>query len=286
MKLAVQLPTYGAHATPENILLVARFADQRGLDSVWVYDHVVTPVDLASPYPYSADGSYRVNPSDPFYEAITVLSHVAAATTRVGLGTAVLIPALRHPLLLAKQVATLDRLSGGRVVLGLGTGWMREEFEALGVPFERRGARLDELVGVLRASWEHGQSASDGPLYPHQPMGMAPQPASRVPLLFGGHTDAALRRVVRVGDGWAVTAPPADDPHRALAERISVLRRFCEEQDRDPDGLVLVAHSPVTAGEGQLEQIAELGVDICVLISTGRPQFTVQLLGRLPAEIT
>lgn len=131
MKLAVQLPTYGAHATPENILLVARLADDRGLDSVWVYDHVVTPVDLASPYPYSADGSYRVNPSDPFYEAITVLSHVAAATTRVRLGTAVLIPALRHPLLLAKQVATLDRLSGGRVVLGLGTGWMREEFEAL-----------------------------------------------------------------------------------------------------------------------------------------------------------
>jgi alkanesulfonate monooxygenase SsuD/methylene tetrahydromethanopterin reductase-like flavin-dependent oxidoreductase (luciferase family) len=93
VKLAVQLPTYGAHATPENILLVARLADERGLDSVWVYDHVVTPVDLASPYPYSADGSYRVNPSDPFYEAITVLSHVAAATTRVRLGTAVLIAA-------------------------------------------------------------------------------------------------------------------------------------------------------------------------------------------------
>ena len=98
-----------------------------------------------------------------------------------------LIPALRHPLLLAKQVATLDRLSGGKGGVGAGTGRMREEFEALGVSFERRGARLDELVGVLRASWEHGQSASDGPLYPHQPMGLAPQPASWVPLLFGGH---------------------------------------------------------------------------------------------------
>lgn len=285
VKLAVQLPTYGAHATPENILLVARFADERGLDSVWVYDHVVTPAVLSSRYPYSADGSYKIDADDPFYEAITVLSHVAAATTRVRLGTGVLIPALRHPLLLAKQVATLDQLSGGRVLLGVGTGWMREEFEALGTPFEGRGARLDELVGVLRASWEHGRSASDGPLYPHPPMGMAPRPAGRVPLLFGGHSDAALRRVVRLGDGWAVTAPPADDPYAALAERITMLRHLCEDQNRDPSDLVLVAHAPVTAGEGRLQQLAELGVDICVLISTGRPQLTVQLLARLPTEI-
>jgi probable F420-dependent oxidoreductase len=285
VKLAVQLPTYGVHATAENIVLVARFADEHGFDSVWLYDHLVTPVDLKSRYPYSADGSYGVNPEDPFYEAVTVLAHVAAVTTRVRLGTAVLIPALRHPLLLAKQVATLDRLSGGRVVLGLGTGWLREEFEALAVPFEGRGARLDEFVTVLRASWEQGLSASDGPLYPHAAMGMAPQPARRVPLLFGGHSDAALRRVVRSGDGWAVTAPPADDPQAAVAERISALRRLCEEQDRDPAELLLVAQASATAGKGRLEQLAELGVGTCVLVSTGRPELTVQLLGRLPAEI-
>ncbi|HLZ36322.1 MAG TPA: TIGR03619 family F420-dependent LLM class oxidoreductase, partial [Mycobacteriales bacterium] len=235
MKLALHLPTLGKNAAPDAVLSVARFADEHGLHSVWVYDHVVTPLTVDSRYPYSMDGRYGVDPEDDFYEPLAVLAHVAAVTTRVRIGTAVLVPMLRPPLLLAKQIATIDRLSGGRVVLGVGAGWLREEFEALGVPFEQRGSRLEEYVGILRAAWQGTAPEFAGRFYRHPAVGMQPTPAApggRIPILFGGHSEAALSRVARLGDGWAVAAPPSDDMIAAYAERLGRLRVLCEQAGR------------------------------------------------------
>lgn len=174
----------------------------------------------------------------------------------------VLVPTLRHPLLLAKQLASVDRLSGGRVVVGVGAGWLREEFDALQVPFQRRGTRLEEHIQVMRNLWENTVAAHDGPSYPHAALGLSPTPhaeGGRIPIIIGGHSDRALRRVARMGDGWAVVASPAADMLAAYAERLATLRRMCQEVGRDFDELMLVAQVPATIGVPILEQIAALG---------------------------
>lgn len=288
MKIGVHLPTFGPHASPENILLVARTAEERGFDSVWVFDHVVTPVHIATPYPYTAEGRYGVRPADPYYEAVSVLGYLAAATSRVRLGAGVLVPTLRHPLLLAKQIATIDRLSGGRVVLGVGAGWLREEFDALQVPFARRGTRLEEHVTVMRRLWAETVAGHDGPLYPHAELGLSPTPAApggRIPVIFGGHSNRALDRVVRMGDGWAVVASPSADPVAAYAERLGTLRRMCLDAGRDYDELLLVAQVPTTVGLPVLEQLAGLGIHVCDLVAFGRPELTAKLLATVPTEV-
>ncbi len=288
MKIGVHLPTFGPHATPENILLVARTAEDLGFSSVWLFDHIVTPVGIQTAYPYSAEGKYGLKPEDPYYEAVTVMAYLAAATSRVTIGANVLVPTLRHPLLLAKQLASVDRLSGGRVVVGVGAGWLREEFDALQVPFERRGTRLEEHIQVMRNLWENTVAAHDGPSYPHAALGLSPTPhaeGGRIPIIIGGHSDRALRRVARIGDGWAVVASPAADMLAAYAERLATLRRMCQEVGRDFDELMLVAQVPATIGVPILEQIAALGVHVCDLVSFGRPELTAKLLATLPTSV-
>jgi alkanesulfonate monooxygenase SsuD/methylene tetrahydromethanopterin reductase-like flavin-dependent oxidoreductase (luciferase family) len=188
---------------------------------------------------------------------------------------------------LAKQLATLDQLSGGRVTLGVGTGWMREEFEVLGVGFSGRGARLEEHVTLMRQTWEHPVSSFSGAYYQMPEAGTVPGPVSgRIPVLFGGHSDAALDRAARLGDGWAVTAQPSDDVIGAYAERMRKLRELCEKAGRRYEDLRIVAQSAPTAGVDHLRRLAELGVHEVSLVSHGRPDLTIKLLDRLPTQIT
>lgn len=286
MKLGVHLPTFGPYASPDSITLLARTAEDLGFHSVWLFDHVLTPVDISTPYPYTAEGRYGVAPHDPYYEAVAVMAFVAGITSRVTIGTGVLLPLLRHPLLLAKQIASVDRLSGGRVILGVGAGWLREEYEALSLAFAGRGARLEEHVRVMRRAWAETISADEGPSYPHRPVGISPTPATgRVPLIFGGHSDRALDRVARLGDGWAAVTKPGPDPIAAYRERLDQLRRSCDAHGRDFEELLLLAQVPATSGLPFLEQLAGLGIHVCDLISYGRPPITAALLGKLPTEI-
>lgn len=183
----------------------AQTAEALGFDSVWVGDHIVTPLRIASRYPYSPTGTFPLHPQEPILEPLSVLSFVAGCTTTIRLGTAVLVLPHRHAVVTAKTVATLDVLSGGRVILGVGVGWMEEEFKVLNVPFAERGPLSDESVAALKALWTSDTPRFAGRYYRFSDLRCEPRPVQKPhpPIWVGGHTGPALRRVVAYGDGWA-----------------------------------------------------------------------------------
>ena len=192
MKFGIHLPQFGRAAGPDTIRRAAMEAEQQGYDDIWVSDHLAIPVD--APYP----------PTAYIYEPLVSLTWAAAATTRVGLGTSVLVLPMRHPLVLAKMLATLDLMSGGRVTVGAAVGWLEAEFDALGVPFNERGARSDETIRMLRACWTEDPVNLKGKRVPadFKAMRTLPHPRHAIPIWVGGKSDAALDRAVRLGDGW------------------------------------------------------------------------------------
>ncbi|HKN40405.1 MAG TPA: LLM class flavin-dependent oxidoreductase, partial [Acidimicrobiia bacterium] len=187
--------------------------------------------------------------------------------------TRVLIPTYRHPVVLAKELGTTDAIAGGRMILGVGAGWMAEEFDAVDVAMEERFARLDEHVALMRNAWQKGVVGYEGRFYSHMEAGFAPQPprpGNTIPVIVGGHGDAALRRVARWGDGWAVSASGAglyDDPVAAITERLDTLRRFCDEEGRNFDDLLLVGQGFLGQSADSLRQQAELGIHVCDLMN-------------------
>jgi probable F420-dependent oxidoreductase len=191
MRYGIHLPHAGEQASPALIQRFAIRAEELGLDDVWVSEHIIVPRD-------------KFPRSPLFYDPVLTLTWVAAVTKRVRLGTSVLVLPMRHPLPLAKELATLQNLSDGRLILGAGVGWLQEEFAALGVPFSERGRRLDEGLAMMRAVWTqdpvtfHSRTISaviEG-------MTMTPMPVSPIPLWLGGNSDAAIRRTIRIADGW------------------------------------------------------------------------------------
>jgi probable F420-dependent oxidoreductase len=211
---------------------MGRAIEQIGYDHIDVFDHVVMGYPMAGrpPGPYTA--------TMPILEALMTLAHLAAVTERVTLGTEVLVLPQRHPTLVAKQVSTLDTLSGGRVRLGVGVGWQESEYEALGEPFHTRGARMDEAIRLLRTWWSDAQVDFEGGHYRVTAMAMEPKPPQgrRLPIWIGGMSEAAWRRVGRLGDGWlASRVTDAESAKRA----IDSIRRHAEEDGRDPGALGL-----------------------------------------------
>jgi probable F420-dependent oxidoreductase len=192
VKFGIHLPQSGPAASADAISAVARHAEAQGFSDVWVSDHVVLPRGAAYP------------PSSYILEPLVAMTWAAAATERIGLGTTVLVLPLRPPVLLAKMIGSLDIMSGGRVTLGAASGWLKEEFDALGVPFEERGARTDETIEVMRRCWEDDPIDTEATVTRAKLVAMRakPQPERRIPIWIGGHSEAAFRRAVRVGDGW------------------------------------------------------------------------------------
>ena len=203
MRFDLWLPTANPFATPDYLRRVCEGAEALEVHRIWVGEHVVLFDDYGSSYPYAADGRLPVGGSTGLLEPFVTLSFLAAHTSSVRLGTAMCLVPQRNPVYTAKEVATLDWLSGGRIDLGVGVGWLREEFEALGVPWPRRGRRTDECLEVMRTLWEDEVSSYDGELISLPPCRQFPKPVQRpVPIHIGGESDAALRRVARVANGW------------------------------------------------------------------------------------
>ena len=199
---------FGLNMVPvrlEELTEAARRAEQLGFESLWVGEHVLTPVELDQAYPgRGTGGKPPFAPDSRFTEPFATLAHLAAVTTHVRLGTGILILPLHAPMTIARSIATVDVLSGGRLSLGVGVGWMREEFDAVGKDFSTRGRRMDETIAVLDTLFDQSRPKFDGEFYTLPEMGFEPKPVQqpRPPILIGGSSDAALRRAARIGDGW------------------------------------------------------------------------------------
>jgi probable F420-dependent oxidoreductase len=234
MQYGAFLPHIGPLARGDvltHIRTTAQAAEALGFDSVWVGDHIVTPHHIASKYPYSPGGSFPLDPKEPLLEPLTVLSFVAGCTDKVRLGTAVLVLPHRNAVVTAKMVASLDVLSGGRVIFGVGVGWMEEEFRALNAPFAERGLLSDESVAVMKELWTSDTPRFAGRFHNFSDLSCEPRPLQKPypPIWIGGHTGPALRRVVEYGDGWAAVVFSPQE----FAERLEKLKEKAAKAGRD-----------------------------------------------------
>ena len=266
MRLGLHALGIGTGAGRDVIDAVAVTAEAQGFSTLWSGEHVVMVDESSSRYPYSADGQIAVPPAADWNDPMIGLSFAAAATTRIGIATGVLLLPEHNPVLVAKQAATLDVLAGGRLTLGVGVGWSRDEFEALGVPFARRAARTAEYVAAMRALWREDVASFDGEFVRFTSVRSNPKPPRdrRVPVVVGGNTDAALRRVAAWGDGWYGFDL---DGVAEVADRLAVLRAACQEVGRD----VAQLHCAVALREpqiGDLEALVDLGVDELVIVES------------------
>lgn len=238
---------------------VCRTAEAVGFESLWGGEHVILPSRIDSKYPYTADGKIPAQPDTPIPDPLIWLAFAAAAAPTMRLGTCILIVPQRNPLVLAKELATLDQLSGGRVELGLGVGWLKEEFDALGVPWERRGARNDEYIAAMRALWAGPHAEFHGEFVDFEPVTCSPRPVQpSIPILVGGDTDAAINRAVRLADGYF----PGEGKVDRLQALITRLRRAAEDAGRDPDSIEINAMFGAQMADpvAGAEQLAAIGV--------------------------
>ncbi|KAA0074212.1 LLM class F420-dependent oxidoreductase [Mycolicibacterium sp. P9-64] len=242
----------------------ARHVEACGFESIVAVEHTVLMTQYDSVYPYDSSGRVEIPADCPVPDPLDLLAFLAASTTTLGLATGVLVLPNHHPVVLAKRVATLDALSGGRVRLAVGMGWLREEIEACGAPFESRGRRADEQIQVLRLLWEDRPegAAFCGEFFQFAHAACHPTPSERIPIHIGGHTRAAARRAGRLGDGLQ----PLGVGGAELAELVAIMREEAERAGRDPDALELSLGHMVEKIDGERAgRLAELGADRVVL---------------------
>ena len=232
--------------------------EEAGFESAWTVEHTVIPSGYESVYPYSESGKIAGGAEDLILpDPLIWMAHMAGATERIKFGTAILILPQHSPVVCAAQVATLDYMSGGRALLGIGVGWLKEEFDAIGAPFERRGVRTDEYVAAMRALWANDCASFEGEFVQFRDTYCLPRPVNgSVPIIVGGDTDYAARRAGRLGDGYF---PARDTPQ----ERIDLARRTAEQCGRDPDALEITM--PMPEDPDDIPNMKARGVDRLVV---------------------
>ena len=269
-------------------------AETAGFGSIWLADHVAFPVSFQSKYPYSATGAFPSAVSERLMEPVATMGVLVGATKRVRIGTAALIMPYRNPVLLARMLVTLDQLSGGRIILGAGSGWLEEEFKVLGAyDFKRRGRVTDEYLEIFKAVCAGGEVGYKGETYSFEPIYSAPGSLQRPhpPILIGGLSNAALRRVVRHGNGWlAVAAPIAQ-----LAERVLALRKLAAEAGRRFEDLELAYKLFLSLGEAKrgytgarelgTGSVADVAQDIKQLMELGFRKLIIRCRGSSAADV-
>ena len=264
MRVGLFLPSVSPAATPEFLTAYAEAAEQAGFDSIWIGEHVVFLDDYTSMYPYAEDGRLTLPTDAGMLEMFSTLTFLAAVTSRIRLGTAVCLVPQRNPVYTAKEVATVDWLSAGRVDFGIGIGWLREEFEVLDAPFPRRANRTADYVRVMHACWRDDLSTYDGDYYRLPPCRMYPKPVQspNPPIYFGGETDAAFQRVATLGDGW-VGFNHRPDSAGASVRRLGGFLTEAGRQLDDVDVTVGTYLQPVTSAD--LPAYRDAGVDQLML---------------------
>lgn len=264
MRYGVILDTRGPNASSESLIAGAVLAERLGYDAVWSTDHVVVPVRFDAEYPYQQASSYTLTGRENAFETLATLAYVAGCTSAVRLGTSVIIAPQRNPVLTGKQLATLDALSGGRLVVGVGIGWMAEEFAALGAgaAFAKRGAVTDEHIQIWKALWTDETSSFAGDHCSVPPVRAFPKPVQRPhpPILVGGNSPAARRRAVRLGDGWHAVHLTAAQLEAGIAE----LHELARAAGRAPETLRVSAQLNVRLGAPDAQPHELAGADDAV----------------------
>jgi probable F420-dependent oxidoreductase len=238
MKIGLTFANSGPFCSPDLLAHFAQTAERCGFESLWTVEHVVLPQNFKSPYPYSRDGKIPgANDEIPISDPLLPLAFAAAVTTKLRLATGVMILPQRHPIYVAKEVATLDVLSKGRIILGIGSGWLEEEFDALGIDFHVRGARTDESIRAMRALWAESPAAFNGKHFKFGPVFSNPKPVQKggVPIHVGGNTPPAVRRAAKYGDGYI----PVGRDLAAAKEAIALLKAECSKIGRNPNEIEL-----------------------------------------------
>lgn len=269
MKIGIVSINVGGPKTAESMLATAQYAESAGIESVWTFEHVMIPTEYESQYPYTRTGKMPISPEAWLLDPLISLAHVAAATSTLRIGTGVNIFPQTNPLLFAKQAATLDVLSGGRLELGLGLGWLAEEFDAMGTPFARRGARFDDYLSAIKKVWSGEVVEHRSEFLSWHDFKSHPMPAQRPhpPILIGGVSDKTLRRVIETAQGWYAPS----DSVETLARAIGTLRRFADEAERPFETVGVTASWRVDKQPDALQTFEDLGVERCVAMlgSTG-----------------
>jgi len=237
MKTGITLPQFGPQVTKENIIQLAMRAEQEHLDSLWVGERLLWPINPQTPYPGSPDGRLSISMQNVF-DPLETLTFVAAKTDKIALGTCVLDMLFHNPVVLGRQFATLDVLSQGRCICGLGIGWSKDEYMASNIPFENRGARADEFVQALGQIWTEDVVEFKGRYYniPASKIGPKPIQKPRIPIYLGGFTPNTFSRIVKYADGWL---PAAAGSLEYLANGIRTLKEKEKKENRQPDTIVL-----------------------------------------------
>jgi probable F420-dependent oxidoreductase len=281
MKLGL-IPINIGMANLEQMVGVARQAEELGFESVWTFEHVIVPEDYSSKYPYHPSGKMGTTPETPFIDPLLALTAVAAATTTLRLGTGVNILSQVNPLYMAKQAASLDFLSGGRFMLGVGIGWLREEFDALGVPFERRGARFDDYIVAMKKIWsgekfEHHSDFINWEGFKSYPI---PVQKPHLPVVIGGAKGKIYERIAKYGDGWFA---PIGDPGE-LKTALGALKEACDANDRDFSEIEITCMWPGIGGAEAVAALADAGAARLVIPVMGLPS-PLEAMQKLSEEI-
>ena len=261
MKLGL-IPVNIGFNDPAHMIGLARTAEAAGFESVWTFEHVIVPLDYQSKYPYNESGKMGAAPETPLVDPLVALTAIAAATSTIRLGTGVNILSQTNPLLMAKQVASLDFISGGRFMLGVGIGWLEEEFIAMGTPFERRGARFDDYITAMRKVWsgevvEHRSEVLNWSGFKSYPL---PRQAP-LPVIMGGNKGKIHERIARHGNGWFIPGVDATEIRRQLGE----LKAACDRLGRDYSEIEITCMWPAAGGLDGLQALAAAGVHRAVV---------------------
>jgi probable F420-dependent oxidoreductase len=265
MRFGIAFANTGPFGKRDGAVRFAQAAEAAGFESLWTVEHVVVPAGYESQYPYDPSGRMPGREDSSVPDPLIWLAYLAAATTSIRLATGVLILPERNPVVLAKELATLDHLSGGRLDLGIGVGWLEEEFDAIGIPFAERGARTDDAVAAMRALWTQDEATYHGRFSSFERCILRPRPTNgSIPVHVGGHSEPAARRAGRLGDGFF----PAKGTHEEQAHLFGVVRATAEKEGRDPDAIELSSGGNGAVGSNALAEVdalRDLGVSRVIL---------------------